>query len=111
LIKAIPSLAKWRESNRQEIAARRYIFKEAIAAAKGWSISACGGYFGFVQHPYPSHQSREVSAELMRQTGVLTIPGGFFGPDYEDHLRFAFANAEQAAIADLPERFQHFALS
>jgi len=111
LIKAIPALAEWRESNRQEIAARRHIFKDAIAAAKGWSISACGGYFGFVRHPYPSHLSGEVSAELMRQTGVLTIPGGFFGSDYEDHLRFAFANADQAAIADLPERFHRFALS
>ena len=111
LIKAIPALTQWRESNRQDIAARRQTFIEAIAAATGWSLSACGGYFGFVRHPYPSHNSSMVAAELMRQTGVLTIPGGFFGSDYEDHLRFAFANADQAAIADLPERFHRFALS
>jgi aspartate/methionine/tyrosine aminotransferase len=111
LIKAIPSLAQWRQENREEIAARRQIFEQAIAAADGWSISASGGYFGFVRHPFPAYKSSVVAAELMRQTGVLTIPGGFFGADYEDHLRFAFANADQAAIANLPERCHRLTLS
>jgi aspartate/methionine/tyrosine aminotransferase len=69
-----------------------------------WSITSDGCYFGFVRHPYPDRNSAEVAAALMRQTGVLTIPGGFFGAEYEDHLRFAFANADSAAIASLPDR-------
>ncbi|HCP19397.1 MAG TPA: aspartate/tyrosine/aromatic aminotransferase, partial [Alphaproteobacteria bacterium] len=62
------------------------------------------GYFGFVRHPYPDRTSANVAAALMRQTGVLTIPGGFFGTAYDYHLRFAFANADITAISSLPER-------
>jgi aspartate/methionine/tyrosine aminotransferase len=104
LSRMIPQLAQWRLENQTEIASRRDAFRTAFAALPEWSITSDGCYFGFVRHPYPDRNSAEVAAALMRQTGVLTIPGGFFGTEYEDHLRFAFANADSAAIASLPDR-------
>lgn len=104
LSRVIPHLADWRHENRKEIAGRRSAFRAVFEILPDWSISSDGGYFGFVRHPYPDRTSANVAAALMRQTGVLTIPGGFFGTAYDDHLRFAFANADITAISSLPER-------
>lgn len=110
LTEMLPKLTEWRLANQTEITARRLAFRDAFAALPEWSITSDGGYFGFVRHPYPDRNSAEVAAALMRQTGVLTIPGGFFGAEYEDHLRFAFANADIAAIACLPDRLSSLSI-
>jgi aspartate/methionine/tyrosine aminotransferase len=34
----------------------------------------------------------------------MTLPGPFFGPGQERHLRLAFANAELETIAAVPRR-------
>lgn len=34
----------------------------------------------------------------------MTLPGPFFGPGQERHLRLAFANADEATIARVPAR-------
>ena len=41
---------------------------------------------------------------LARATGVITIPGSYFGPGQEDHLRFAFANASADVIGLIEAR-------
>jgi aspartate/methionine/tyrosine aminotransferase len=41
---------------------------------------------------------------LAADRGLLCLPGSFFGPGQERHLRLAFANAEDAAIAAIPAR-------
>lgn len=110
LTQILPQLDEWRLQNQKEIADRRVAFRAAFAALPEWSITSDGGYFGFVRHPYPDQNSSEIAAALMRQTGVLTIPGGFFGTAYEDHLRFAFANADIAAITSLPDRLSSFSI-
>ena len=35
---------------------------------------------------------------------MLTLPGSFFGPEQEDHLRFAFANVRDDEVAGVAER-------
>ena len=40
------------------------------------------------------------------ERGVLCLPGSYFGPGSERHLRIAFANADRAAIETLPDRFR-----
>ena len=41
---------------------------------------------------------------LAVERGLLGLPGSFFGPGQERHLRLAFANAEEAVIAAVPRR-------
>ncbi|MCE1235861.1 MAG: aminotransferase [Hyphomicrobiales bacterium] len=98
------SLADWREGNRGEIAARAAELRRVVDAAPGWEIGAIGAYFAFVRHPFAEETSTSVSERLARDAGVVTVPGAYFGPGQERHLRFAFANAPVAAIAGVAER-------
>jgi len=37
---------------------------------------------------------------------VLTLPGTYFGPGQDTHIRIAFANAGTDVIGQLPERLR-----
>lgn len=104
LARAIPHLATWRAGNRAKMAGRATALKAAMSISEGWEISAIGAYFAFVQHPCADLGSTEVARRLAQQAGVVTIPGAFFGRGLERYLRFAFANADEDAIATLPVR-------
>lgn len=103
---ALPKLDAWRESNRAEITLRARALKTAISEVDGWEIGAVGAYFAFVRHPFAGMTSARVSEELARKTGVVTVPGSYFGPGQDDYLRFAFANATATTIGLLPERLR-----
>ena len=97
-------LAGWREENRQRIAARSAIFGEVMSGLDGWKLLSTGAYFGYVRHPFAGEAALDVAKRMARESGVLTIPGTFFGDGQEDFLRFAFANAGRDVIAALPDR-------
>ena len=88
---------------RETINRRAASFADAVSASPGWSISAIGAYFAYVRHPLAC-PSAAAAERLARQAGVVTLPGSFFGPGQEDHLRFAFANVDERQIEKLPER-------
>ena len=48
--------------------------------------------------------SARAAERLAGEAGVITLPGSFFGPGQEDHLRFAFTNVDEEQIACLAER-------
>ncbi len=100
---AVEGTRDWRAEVRATINRRAACFAGALAASPGWSISAMGAYFAFVRHPF-AEPGEAVAARLAREAGVVALPGGFFGPGQDDHLRFAFANADDAQIATLAER-------
>ena len=50
-----------------------------------------------------------VVKELVEKAGVLCLPGPYFGPGQEGHLRVAFANAGVDALTALRQRFARFA--
>ena len=100
---AIEGLGGWREANRREIAARADAFKQALANI-GWRIDSIGAYFAFVAHPFAPSNALDVSRAMARDLGVITLPGPFFGEGYDTHLRFAFANADSAAIGEVGRR-------
>ncbi len=100
----LKDLAGWREENRQRIAARSAIFREVMSGLNGWELLSTGAYFGYVRHPFAGEASLDVAKRMARESGVLTIPGTFFGDGQEDFLRFAFANAGRDVIAALPDR-------
>jgi aspartate/methionine/tyrosine aminotransferase len=50
----------------------------------------------------PAHR---VAQRLAEQCGILALPGTFFGgPGQVPYLRFAFANADHAALAGIGTR-------
>ncbi|AVO44730.1 aspartate/tyrosine/aromatic aminotransferase [Phreatobacter cathodiphilus] len=100
----ITGVAEWRAETRATINRRIAAFETVVNACEGWQISSIGAYFAYVRHPFAGVAAERVAEALARQRGVLGLPGSFFGPGQEGHLRFAFANADEAAIATLPGR-------
>jgi hypothetical protein len=102
---AIPALAAWREENRREILHRAGRFREAVAGT-GWRIEAIGAYFAYLHHPYADRPATAVARALAEERGVLALPGSFFGPGQDRHLRMAFVNVTAEVIAGLPGRLE-----
>jgi hypothetical protein len=108
--KAIPALADWRRGNRREIAGRAAALRQAMAKLPAWHIDSLGAYFAYVRHPFEGISSEVVAEKLAREAGVVCLPGAFFGEGQENHLRFAFANADAPTILELEERLKNFRL-
>jgi aspartate/methionine/tyrosine aminotransferase len=101
---AVPALASWRERNRDVMAARAAAFRRAFAALPHWRIDALGGYFAYLRLPEAAPDALATAERLGAERGLMTLPGPFFGPGQERHLRLAFANADEATIAEVPAR-------
>ena len=67
----------------------------------------CGAYFAYLRHP-SALSAPEFARHLVREAGVLLLPGTMFSPaedpDGARQLRIAFANVDQAGIAALMGR-------
>jgi aspartate/methionine/tyrosine aminotransferase len=105
---AVTATADWRAATRAAINRRIAVFRDVIAGAPGWEISAIGAYFAFVRHPFDA-TGEAVGERLAREAGVITLPGGFFGPGQERHIRFAFANVSDEALAHVSARLRALA--
>lgn len=100
----IEALRDWREANRADINARAAAFRRAMSGLNGWSVDQAGAYFAYVRHPFGELPATQVAEMLARRWGVLALPGSYFGPGQDSHLRMAFANATTPAIADAVAR-------
>ncbi|EJC79427.1 aspartate/tyrosine/aromatic aminotransferase [Rhizobium leguminosarum bv. trifolii WSM2297] len=103
---AIPALADWRAGNRLEIERRADALKLVFSSLDDWQIGAIGAYFAFVRHPFADRSSSEVAERLARESGIVCLPGAYFGEGQEHYLRLAFANADVASIGLLLERLR-----
>lgn len=105
----IARLKDARAANGRDMAARGEAFAAAIdRAGGGWRIDALGAYFAYLRHPFPGQPAAAVARQLAREPGVLTLPGSYFGPGQNDHLRVAFANVDAATLAGLADRLAGF---
>ena len=100
---AIGGTRHWRQATRTGVNARAATFRDVIARSPGWSIAAIGAYFAYLRHPFDA-PCEEVAAALARTAGVLTLPGSFFGPGQERHLRVAFANVDDDRLIQVASR-------
>lgn len=94
---AVPATRGWRAATRDTIVARAAAFRATMEEAAGWRISAVGAYFAYVAHPFTGSDVA-VAERLARTAGVLALPGTFFGPGQDRHLRFAFANVGEDSL-------------
>ena len=101
---AIGALADWRRANRDEIASRATLFRSEFGRLAGWELDQIGAYFAYVRHPFPEAPAEAVAAALTRELGVLALPGSFFDPGQDGHLRIAFANVDAAGIREMARR-------
>lgn len=101
---AMSALRNWREQNNRDVTSRAMTFTATMQALPDWRIDAIGAYFAYVRHPFPTLDGTEVARRLASEAGILVLPGSYFGPHQSTHLRFAFANADEAAISAIPDR-------
>lgn len=105
---AIDGLRQWREDNRAEINERAEVFSRALAPFPEWKIESIGAYFAYLRHPFEGKTSQAVAEKLATERGVLCLPGSYFGPGQENHLRVAIANVGADVLRELTARFQDF---
>jgi aspartate/methionine/tyrosine aminotransferase len=106
----IDGICAWREGNRVEINARAALFRQAMAPLNDWRVLSAGAYFAYVAHPFGGVPAAEVAQKLALERGVLALPGPYFGPGQEGHLRIAIANVSAERIAGLGERLRGFSI-
>jgi aspartate/methionine/tyrosine aminotransferase len=101
---AIPALADWRAGNRALMAGRAETFRRLVGQLPGWRLDAIGTYFAFLRLPDGLPDALRAAEMLAAEQGLMTLPGPFFGPGQERHLRLAFANAAEEVLERVPGR-------
>lgn len=100
-------LGDWVAAERREILDRRAAVADEFPrlAERGWRLKGCGAYFAYAEHPF-AESSLDLARRLVREAGVLLLPGTMFAPEGEGArgMRVAFANVDRAAIGALAER-------
>ncbi len=105
---AIEALRSWRQETRSTILARIEAFRAALQPFPEWRIDQIGAYFAYLRHPCIGTPAVKVAEVLARELGILTLPGSYFGPGQEGHLRVAFANVGADTIAEFGRRLAAF---
>ena len=104
-------LGQWLAGERAEILDRRAAIHHHMPrlAARGWKLLGCGAYFAYLRHPF-AMPSDELAPRLVREAGVLLLPGTMFHPAGAARgareLRIAFANVDRAGIGALFDRLE-----
>ncbi|MFY0691396.1 MAG: aminotransferase [Paracoccaceae bacterium] len=105
----LQNLTPWLAEQRAEILARRDAILRGFPRleAKGWRLLGCGAYFAYMAHPFEM-ASDVLAQEMVRQVGVLCLPGTMFTPPEDPlgarSLRIAFANIDAAGVDALYDR-------
>ncbi|RWR06429.1 aminotransferase [Paenirhodobacter populi] len=101
------NLSQWVAGERAEILARRSAMLDGFSKLEGWKMLGCGAYFAYVEHPDIT-DSPAYAERLVREGGVLLLPGTMFTPENDPsgrkQFRIAFANVDVQGIATLMER-------
>ncbi|WP_324754461.1 aminotransferase [Roseovarius sp. Pro17] len=107
------NLAQWLAGERAEILDRRAAIADNMPrlATQGWQLKGAGAYFAYLAHPF-ADASDVLAPRLVRDAGVLTLPGTMFTPTGDAsgtrHFRIAFANVDRAGIETLFDRLAGF---
>ena len=105
------NLSQWVAGERAETLARRAALVAGFRRLEGWQLLGCGAFFAYVRHPF-AIASPDLAKRLVREAGVLLLPGTMFRPaeDAEGarELRIAFANIDADGIGRLIDRLAAF---
>jgi len=115
-LKGLETLAETRAAERAVFDSRRAALQAEFAKGVGdWRLVSSGAYFAYVEHPFDV-SSHTICQRLVADQSILILPGVFFGPTREEGgdgtaektCRVAFANVDEAGIADMAQRMREF---
>jgi aspartate/methionine/tyrosine aminotransferase len=102
----LDGLGEWRDSNRRRFGEQATQFRLALGEIQDWTIDSLGAFFAYIRHPCRGLPAEQVAKRLAIENGLLTIPGSYFGPGQDEHLRVSFGNLTAERLEQLPARFR-----
>ncbi|WP_417676446.1 aminotransferase [Pseudodonghicola sp.] len=105
----IRTLGDWVKGERDEILSRRAALAQGFGRLdeQGWRLKGLGAYFAYVEHPFDL-EAEALAQKLVHAASILALPASMFVPADDPsgarHLRIAFANTDQAGIAEMIDR-------
>ena len=100
----------WRADRAAEIARCRAWFTERMAGRPGgFELLSCGGFFGWVRHPFEDRPTEQVARELATRFDTIVVPGTAFLPEDRCTLRISVSNAGRQDVELLAGRFEAMA--
>ena len=98
---------QWRQEKAAEVASKQHRFEAEMARRPGgFELLSCGGFFGWVRHPFAGRSTEDVVRELVEEYDTLLIPGTAFLPDDRGMMRVSFGNVGHDALGDFADRLE-----
>jgi aspartate/methionine/tyrosine aminotransferase len=97
----------WRAARARDIARQRGWFEHAMADRPGgFELLSCGGFFGWIRHPFADRSTDDVLRELVIKQDMLLMPGTAFQLDDRRTMRVSISNLDRDQIADFADRLR-----
>lgn len=109
-LEGLRSLSAWAAGERLKVLRRRAVLEATFAeGAPGFELRSCGAYFAWLEHGFDM-DSPAVAKALVEEASLLMLPGTMFSPrgHGKGTLRLAFANADEAGLAETARRLAAF---
>ena len=101
------SARNWRRARANEAIAKQRALEKALALRPGdFELLTCGGFFGWIRHPFAGRGTDAVARDLITRYDTLVIPGTAFLPDDRQVLRVSFGNVDLAGLTEFARRLQ-----
>jgi aspartate/methionine/tyrosine aminotransferase len=103
----LASAREWRRARANEVADKRRWLETVLADRPGgFELLSCGGFFGWVRHPFAGHGTDEVVRDLITRYDTLVIPGTAFLPDDRQVFRVSFGNVDRDGLTEFAARLR-----
>jgi aspartate/methionine/tyrosine aminotransferase len=101
------SARNWRRARANEAIAKQRALEKALALRPGgFELLTCGGFFGWIRHPFAGRGTDAVARDLITRYDTLVIPGTAFLPDDRQVFRVSFGNVDLAGLTEFARRLQ-----
>lgn len=89
----------WRAAKAAGIAEQRGRLTAAMSERPGgFELLSCGGFFGWLRHPFTDRGTDDVVRELLLEHDTLIMPGTAFLPEDRRTMRVSVGNMDRAAV-------------
>ena len=103
----LTSAQEWRRARANEVTGKRRQLETLLAGRPGgFELLSCGGFFGWIRHPFAERGTDEVARDLITRYDTLVISGTAFLPDDRQAFRVSFGNVDSAGLTEFAGRLE-----
>ena len=93
---------------RNALSRQQQLLQSKRGLFRHFCISGLGPYFAFVRHPFESLGATDATLKWFEETGILGLPGSFFGTAQESYVRIAYSNISERDLEEALDRWLKF---